>query len=719
MGYNSYGMNAPVGCLFLGAAWRAASLDFVTVRDMLLRMNFTVSHRAVVVMALLLACGSGDAAQAPSNSPPAPASAPAAQSRTIPPAPPKIIQMGILGSNYGVAFGPYMAKMRATVQKNWVEAVRAASPQPVARALSLEFWVAPDGKIEDLAVRDSSGIDALDKAALKSIRKSSPFDPLPSAVNGHRIHFLFEFGVRLAPEKASEVVSYACKNSPPASGSAVPLDRIDVIGLASHLTDVKYAVRTLCQRGINFAPDQDYLSTLAHYGAPRQVTELLAALTPKSVVEPTPERARAYQALDFTEVDKNHGPYLPDKELFARALESAPDSATLQLALARVLLTRHEYSEAEAHTRKSIDLWPENADAQLELALILLTKKQASEAMAPAREAVRIAPDDTVAQYMLGTVLIATSQFKDAVEPLRAALPLARQIPILYKNLGVAMVHAGQLDDAIEPLNNYLKIDPNDTDAHYALGVALRGLGKTDEAVAQFREALRLDPNQTLFAVALDRTAAKPVNASASPSAAVPKPEASRIDDSFFTETTYTNRFFDFSYQYPSGWKVLPKEAGTALLHFGTTLVAGSDPIGADISALLERESISLFVLAKTDEKEITPKRSLIQMSALSKSAMGSAFSAEATLRRLAGGIRGASVSIDPSNKLEQLTLNGKTFWKLPLEMNMGGKTVRVVEFSTESKGYVLLLAFSSADPEVLSQLEGTLHTLKFNSPAE
>jgi TonB family protein len=690
-------------------------LDFVTVRDMLLRMNFTVSHRAVVVTALLLACGSGDAAQTTSHSPSAPAPAPAAQSRTIPPAPPEIIQMGILDSNYGVAFGPYMAKMRTTIQKNWVEAVRAASIPPVSRALSVEFWVAPDGKIKDPVIRDSSGMHALDGAALKSIRKSSPFDPLPSAVNGHRIHFLFEFGVRLAPEKASEVVSYACKNSPPASASAVPLDRIDVIGLASHLTDVKYAVRTLCQRGINFAPDQDYLSTLAHYGAPRQVTELLAALTPKSVVEPTPERARAYEALDFTEVDKNHGPYLPDEELFARALESAPDSATLQLALARMLFTKQEYSAAEAHTRKSIELWPENADAQLELALILLTKKQASEAMAPAREAVRIAPDYTVAQYMLGTILIATSQFKDAVEPLRAALPLARQIPILYKNLGVAMVHAGQLDDAIEPLNNYLKIDPNDTDAHYALGVALRGLGKTDEAIAQFREAVRLAPDQPLYAGALNRASPQPTG-SPLPDA---KSEEGRLNDGFLSDNIYNNRFFNFSYEFPAGWQVQDAEAGKRILRAGKALIGGHDPINADIAEMMNQAATTLLVVAKLDTKELTPIASSIQIQVPGLAFVPKNFTAEDFIRSVAGSAHGLIGTATVTRPPEQFAVDGHAFWRFASDYEINKVTVHVVEAATKEKGYLLIFVFSSRDIETVSRLEGTLQKLKFAAPAQ
>jgi TonB family protein len=641
---------------------------------------------------------------------PAGASQPATATTTVQ-GTPQIVGIQILSPKYGVAFGPYMVSMRTAVTKTWAEAAASPSLPQVDRELSVEFWVKPDGNTEGLAIHDTSGVDALDQAAIKAIREASPFGPLPARVGANRVNFRFYFVSDLAPRdhlEASRQVCYAALLGP---APGPPLDRVDVIGLMASPLDPQYVERTLCQRGISFIPNDTFLSTIKHYGPQARAMDSLAALKPKTIAEPSPERARAYQVLDFTAVDENHGPYLPDTELFAKALEFAPDSAPLHSAYARRQFATKNYSEAEAHDRKALALWPDDEEANLQLAVSLLALHRAAEAVGPARDAARVAPTDTIAQYMLGSALLAAMQYHDAIDPLCNALPLARQIPVLYKNLGSALVHSGEFDEAIEPLTNYLKTSPDDAEAHYILGAAYRGMGKKDDAVAQFREAVRLRPSEAVYAVALER-----IDPSATVSAP-PKPDTSNVADGFFTQNTYTNRFFDFSYEFPVAWTILPERTGTTLLRVGDALIAGSDPIMADTAEAAGRRSVPLLVVAKTDARDLTPKTSLIQISAFEAGAGPQAVTPEALIQAVSKFQPGTVLSGASFSVPAQASIGGKVFWRVNIENKLGGTTVREDMLATSAKGHVILIVFSSAEPEVLSQMEGTLRTLKFNSP--
>jgi protein TonB len=78
--------------------------------------------------------------------------------------------------NPSFTYGYYVDQMLAKISSNW-------SRPPVGSGVEsiLYFRIQRDGRIRDLSIARSSGINAFDLAALRAVQSSSPLPPLPRA----------------------------------------------------------------------------------------------------------------------------------------------------------------------------------------------------------------------------------------------------------------------------------------------------------------------------------------------------------------------------------------------------------------------------------------------------------------------------------------------------------------------------------------------------------
>ncbi|MBZ0100574.1 MAG: TonB C-terminal domain-containing protein, partial [Thermoanaerobaculia bacterium] len=78
--------------------------------------------------------------------------------------------------NPNFTYGYYVDQMLAMISRNWVR-------PPVGSGVeaTLHFTILRDGRISDLRVSQSSGINGFDLAALRAVQSASPLPPLPSA----------------------------------------------------------------------------------------------------------------------------------------------------------------------------------------------------------------------------------------------------------------------------------------------------------------------------------------------------------------------------------------------------------------------------------------------------------------------------------------------------------------------------------------------------------
>lgn len=105
--------------------------------------------------------------------------------------------MQIFTDTQGVDFGPYLARIKQTIETNWYTEMPESVYPPLRKSgkVMIQFYIMPDGKVQGMAVRFPSGDVALDRAAWGGISASNPFPPLPKEFHGPylglRCYFLY------------------------------------------------------------------------------------------------------------------------------------------------------------------------------------------------------------------------------------------------------------------------------------------------------------------------------------------------------------------------------------------------------------------------------------------------------------------------------------------------------------------------------------------------
>src|SRR5690606_7745766 len=78
--------------------------------------------------------------------------------------------------NPNFTYGYYVDQMLAKISSNWTRPLVGSGVEAV-----LHFVIQRDGRITQLRVVNSSGLDSFDLAALRAVQTSSPLPPLPRA----------------------------------------------------------------------------------------------------------------------------------------------------------------------------------------------------------------------------------------------------------------------------------------------------------------------------------------------------------------------------------------------------------------------------------------------------------------------------------------------------------------------------------------------------------
>jgi TonB family protein len=110
----------------------------------------------------------------------------------------------ILTPTEGVDFSDYMARVVASVRRNWYAVMPESAMLGDRGRVALQFKILRDGTVPagDPARLLGSGKEPLDRAAVSAIRSSNPFEPLPPAFQGPYIELRFYFLYNLPLEAA-------------------------------------------------------------------------------------------------------------------------------------------------------------------------------------------------------------------------------------------------------------------------------------------------------------------------------------------------------------------------------------------------------------------------------------------------------------------------------------------------------------------------------------
>ncbi|HZP34621.1 MAG TPA: TonB C-terminal domain-containing protein [Candidatus Acidoferrales bacterium] len=101
----------------------------------------------------------------------------------------------MLTPDQGVNFNDYLARVVASVKRNWYAVMPESVYLGEKGKVMLRFRIMANGSVPEAEplLEGSSGKEPLDRAAFSSIRASSPFEPLPSAFSGPFIELRFIF----------------------------------------------------------------------------------------------------------------------------------------------------------------------------------------------------------------------------------------------------------------------------------------------------------------------------------------------------------------------------------------------------------------------------------------------------------------------------------------------------------------------------------------------
>lgn len=110
--------------------------------------------------------------------------------------------MEILSDTLGVDFGPYMKRLRYTVQNHWDPLIPESAMPPVMKkgVVIIEFSIDKTGKVSGMKLISSSGDVALDRAAWGAITDAIPLPNLPTQFAGQYLQIRARFYYN--PDKA-------------------------------------------------------------------------------------------------------------------------------------------------------------------------------------------------------------------------------------------------------------------------------------------------------------------------------------------------------------------------------------------------------------------------------------------------------------------------------------------------------------------------------------
>jgi hypothetical protein len=104
----------------------------------------------------------------------------------------------------GVDFNDYLHRVYITVKQNWFAVMPESVQLGDKGIVSLQFRITKNGVVPsgDPGVVFGSGKEPLDRAAISSIRTSTPFEPLPPQFKGEFIELRFTYYYNILPDTA-------------------------------------------------------------------------------------------------------------------------------------------------------------------------------------------------------------------------------------------------------------------------------------------------------------------------------------------------------------------------------------------------------------------------------------------------------------------------------------------------------------------------------------
>ncbi|MGD0221373.1 MAG: tetratricopeptide repeat protein [Terriglobia bacterium] len=169
------------------------------------------------------------------------------------------------------------------------------------------------------------------------------------------------------------------------------------------------------------------------------------------------------------------------------------------------LANKGQHPQAEQEYRAALRIDPENADLYASLAYVLIRQQRWIDAESALRSALRLDPNNDMAHNNLGVALGTKRDIDGAIAEFREALRLNPNFADAHANLGAALGIKGEVDGAIAEYREALRLNPKYAAAHFNLGLALERKGSFPEALEEYHSAYTLNPNDADYQQSFER----------------------------------------------------------------------------------------------------------------------------------------------------------------------------------------------------------------------
>ena len=252
-----------------------------------------------------------------------------------------------------------------------------------------------------------------------------------------------------------------------------PLTRDQVQGLVRSGLGDESGAKLIAQRGIDFAPAEDFLQSLKSAGASEAFLKALRAA-------PQPEPASANKPLN-------------QEQIFSLLVGQVPSHRVTMLVQQRGI----DFDPTDDYLKQ---VRSAGGDDELIAAL------KSAEVTKPAPiDPAGQAQDDVRQHVARGAEFFQKHQYAQAEQEYRAALRLNAQNADIYMSLAYILGQQKKWDEAATAAREALRLNPSSGLAHSFLGLALEMKGDRQGALEEYRAAYTLDPNNAQFKQAYDR----------------------------------------------------------------------------------------------------------------------------------------------------------------------------------------------------------------------
>jgi tetratricopeptide (TPR) repeat protein len=197
---------------------------------------------------------------------------------------------------------------------------------------------------------------------------------------------------------------------------------------------------------------------------------------------------------------------------WARVRELIPQDHVAFFELGRLAAGQGNWAEAESWLSQCLAMRPNFTAAHLELGKVYAAQGKFDLALGEYERALRLQPQDFQIWYQAGLALSKANRRPEAMEYYRRSVQLNADFWEAHFELGGQLGLAGKIAEARQELETALRLNPNFAMTHVNLGVALLKQGDPHGAQHQFEEALRLEPTNRVAPAFLRQAqnAAKP-----------------------------------------------------------------------------------------------------------------------------------------------------------------------------------------------------------------